>query len=180
MSRLSRQTRLANASQLLQALENEQEDLRVLVYRKANGNSDVAEEAISRTNHTAAQRAANIADGNAELVLDPRAWLYRITINNVTATFGDRSRERSHAGALGEMDVPDRRTDATTLVETNEAARDIVASLSQEELKLLELRLTQQLSWNEIGDILGRSPVNVRQMYSRLIRRLRDQFGDAE
>lgn len=118
---------------------------------------------------------------------DPRrgtldAWLWRIVVNVAR----DAGRAATRADALWERLVSrEPRTGSAEAAETEALRRlsdaDLLAQvrrLSRREQTLIALRFGAQLTFEEIGELLGSRPAALRQAVHRSLRRLRAQMED--
>lgn len=83
-----------------------------------------------------------------------------------------REYEKFIAPLLSESYLPDHN------LEDREAAARILASLSEEERKLLTLRAMDKKGWEQIGQKIGLSAEAARKYFDRICDRLRHDFPD--
>jgi RNA polymerase sigma-70 factor (ECF subfamily) len=108
-----------------------------------------------------------------------RSWLYRIAVNLALNHLRDRARftdeaaaaERPGEGAL----VVERLMDA----ERAHLLRRAVAELPPKQRLTLELRVYEDLSFREIGQVLGSSEGAAKVNYHYAVKRLKERLGDA-
>lgn len=109
-----------------------------------------------------------------------RSWLFRIATN----TFLDECRRRSrlttfrpeHEARLRSPEHdPDERLDAQDLLRDVQAA---IQLLPRKQRIALVLRKQSELSYDEIGETLGITPIAARANVYQALRKLREQFGD--
>jgi RNA polymerase sigma-70 factor (ECF subfamily) len=87
-------------------------------------------------------------------------------VGRTVATGADRFPEVASRGLL-----PDDEVELRDLLES------MLRRLSPEELRLLELREQEQLSWKEICEMLGVSAEALRKQLSRALQRIREELG---
>jgi RNA polymerase sigma-70 factor (ECF subfamily) len=104
--------------------------------------------------------------------LHPRAWLFTIVLNACRRLLKTRAQT---ATAVGTRDpqAPAPDPDAKTGAEIMRA----VASLSAEQREVFTLRELQGLSYSELSETLGVSPVAAESRLSRARRRLREELA---
>jgi RNA polymerase sigma-70 factor (ECF subfamily) len=102
------------------------------------------------------------------------AWLFRIAQSKINDYFR-RSRREVGLDLVAEM----QREDALgTLIRAEELSRirSLISQLSEEEQELIRLRYVADLSFAEIGDLLGRREDAVKKSVYRLLARLKGQL----
>ncbi len=106
------------------------------------------------------------------------AWIYRIARNAVI----DHYRTNHPAENIENGRDLSSSTDIERDAEANvalEKVQDALRLLKPEQREIVTMRLWDGLSHKEIADILGMTESNVKQVFSRTIRKLREDFGDA-
>lgn len=104
------------------------------------------------------------------------AWLFRIA-RNKTNDFYRRRKPQVSLDQVGERLRED--WDPFAQLELNEALErlsTLVSELDPEHLELLRLRFAADLSYAEIGRLVGRSEDAIKMAIHRLLRRLQDQW----
>ena len=101
------------------------------------------------------------------------SWLYKIAQNTVL----DHYRTRHIAQDIDDIyDISDD-TDIVTeidMIEHSKVVKTYLQKLAPQERDLIIMRVWQELSYKEIGDMLGKSEASLKMMYSRSIKKLRD------
>jgi RNA polymerase sigma factor (sigma-70 family) len=116
-----------------------------------------------------------------------RPWVFTIAINRVR----DYWRSRAHRDSLGEASLDEdegREVEAAgdspeeplLRLEDAAAVRAAVDRLSPGMRETVYLRVFEELSFAEIGELLGRNEVAVRKRYSRALEELRLALGARE
>ena len=110
--------------------------------------------------------------GRYDAHLPFRPWLFTICRNVLLDHLRAyaRMREQPVAYVLENAEPQKPASSLSTALSLDE-------HLSAKDRKLLALRVGGDLTYQEIARRLGTSPANVRQVFSRLIRRLRTVFG---
>lgn len=109
------------------------------------------------------------------------AWLFQIAHNAVVNHL--RSRRTHLSIEEAELDlVADNPAPLENMMrdETQQALRDLVATLSDEQQNLLALKMVAGLSAAEIGQVIGKNAGAVRVELHRIISRLRAQYDELE
>lgn len=118
-------------------------------------------------------------------------WLYTIAKNTCFNHIRDRKKRESiedfsldqpnfACKTANENTIPDRASDISRIVETRELQREVERVLSQltpEQRLLLTLRDYEQLSYEEIGEIMELSNVNVKSKIHRARLAFKAKFG---
>lgn len=115
-------------------------------------------------------------------------WLTRIAIN--LGRDHRKSQMRRNLREAGSIDehtdrvsvLADRRPDPErTLLawERKERAKTALGELSPEQIQILNMRIKEELSFDEIAEILGMNSATVRSRYSRAIAQVRAQLAAA-
>jgi len=113
------------------------------------------------------------------------AWLTRIVVNQLQNQRRGRGQdegrlESSWAGALAhEQADPITPSQAMVRAESRERLRQGFEQLAEDEQMLLGLRLGQELTWAQIGELMECSRVLASQRFGQAIERLR-RFTDPE
>jgi RNA polymerase sigma-70 factor (ECF subfamily) len=118
-----------------------------------------------------------------------RAWLRRLLLNNV-ADFGRRYRATTKRDAALELSLDDSGGPVRDLAaadttasghaiarEESEALHAALARLPEDYRRVILLRYQEQLSFEEIGSQLGRTPNAARMLWLRAVDRLRQEIG---
>ena len=105
------------------------------------------------------------------------AWLFRIAHNAVANHYRDRrvhvSLEHSEMDVADENAAPGERMEQA---EQQQAMRDLMTGLPDDQRELLALKLAGELTAEEIGAVLGKKAGAVRVELHRIIKRLRAQY----
>ncbi len=104
------------------------------------------------------------------------SWLYQLTTN---AAIDFLRREKRHKGAVPmdeELDIasPDTPHRAAEEAEVAQALQQALMSLSEEHRQIFLLRQMRQLSYEEIGRVLGLESGTVKSRLSRAKKQLRE------
>ncbi len=105
------------------------------------------------------------------------AWLYRIAYNTFIDHIKTKNVETLSEGSLAnvvDLDVVD-------LFEKKEQTSQIIAyldTLGSEKKDIFLLRIWDQMSYQEISDILGKTPESCRQEFSRTLKKVIEKFND--
>ena len=114
-----------------------------------------------------------------------RAWLWRITRNEVINWFRHRARQANAAGgtaawkqladvAASLPDAPDEHTDAAQLSALHQRALDLVRDeFEQRTWNIFQRAVMDNVSTKEVAEEFEITPNAVRQVRSRVLRRLR-------
>jgi RNA polymerase sigma-70 factor (ECF subfamily) len=118
-----------------------------------------------------------------------RAWLRRLLLNNVT-DFGRRYRVTTKRDAGREVPLDDSGGPARDLAaadtppsgramaqEQSEALAAALTRLPEDYRQVILLRYQEQLSFEEIGSQLGRTPEAARMLWVRAVERLKQEMG---
>jgi RNA polymerase sigma-70 factor (ECF subfamily) len=152
--------------------------------RAKGGASDIVQETFLE-----AQHAFQNFQGKSDEEL--RAWLRRILLNNL----GDFTRRYRHtdmravarevglngegsSAPLGANLAAETSTPSAHALEQEEAEllEQAVDRLSEDYRQVILLRYRQELSFEEIGERMNRSPAAVRKLWARAMVRLREEF----
>ncbi|GAB4110296.1 MAG: hypothetical protein OHK0050_04770 [Roseiflexaceae bacterium] len=93
------------------------------------------------------------------------AWLYRIAHSRIIDLIR-RRRVRKHV-ALGDYDMPDQRPSLLHSFAEHEALQQSLATLTNEQRQIIELRFWADLSYAEISARTGRSPQAIKALQHR-------------
>jgi RNA polymerase sigma-70 factor (ECF subfamily) len=106
------------------------------------------------------------------------AWMYRIARNTVIDHYrtSHPAEDIENGWALSSSTDIERDAEANVALEK---VQDALRLLKPEQREVVIMRLWDGLSHKEIADILGMTESNVKQVFSRTIRKLREDFGDA-
>lgn len=134
------------------------------------GDTEQAEEAVSETMARAVGAVARFVPGTS-----PRAWFFGIARNVMREHWRGVSRDR----ALEER-VTGRSVDTTSrplqeALDADERSRLVLAfeQLSDDDQETLELRIIEEMTAQEVGEVQDRSASAVRTAQARAVRRLR-------
>jgi RNA polymerase sigma-70 factor, ECF subfamily len=123
-----------------------------------------------------------------------RAWLRQVLLNNVGAftrrfvATGKRAVGREVAlqadgssVAVGDMLAGSTASPSGLAIEQEQAAalRHALGRLPDEYLQVVVLRFEEKRSFEEIGQLTGRSPAAARKVWSRAMERLRQEWENA-
>lgn len=108
-----------------------------------------------------------------------KRWLFRIcrnlAINRMHKRKVDETPiEKQPEGNLGAREPQKEWLEAMSV---SENTRRLLASLTPELQEIMLLRLVEDLSYREIADLTGHTEVNLRQMISRGLTRLRKEWS---
>ncbi len=106
-----------------------------------------------------------------ESVITPRAWLFGVARNVLARHYRDR--EILHEAVTSELEAPAEREDARLPV-----MREAILRLPEEMRETLELRLSQELSYEEIAAVLEIPLGTVRSRLHAAVRRLREALTE--
>lgn len=132
------------------------------------GSAAEAEELTSQTFLAALEGLPRYREGNFS------AWLFGIARRKAADYFRRRPEQPLEEEALlaGEPGP----LEALLQDERSHRLVSLVSQLNEEERELLRLRYTADLSYPQIGQVLGRSPEAVKKQVHRLLRRLKAQM----
>jgi RNA polymerase sigma-70 factor (ECF subfamily) len=152
--------------------------------RSKGGSSDLVQETFLEAQRDFAQFQGQTAD-------EWRAWLRRLLLNNVK-DFERRYRATKKRNAVREVSLDDsdgpgrdlaaatpRASGPAIAQEEAEAFRSALQRLSPDYRQVILLRYQDQLSFEEIGNRLGRSPNAARMLWLRAVDRLKQEMGMA-
>src|SRR5512133_2215005 len=105
------------------------------------------------------------------------AWIYRIARNAVIDHYRTKHPTENIDDGWGLMSSTNIERDAQVNASL-EAVQQALAVLGKDQREVVVMRLWDGLSHREIAAILGMTESNAKQIFSRTIRRLRDEFGD--
>lgn len=104
------------------------------------------------------------------------AWLYRIAYNEVMQFFR-KSKKQEQLVVTDELMYKLKDPDDEIEVEVLKGKfQKIFERLKCEEVRLIELRFYEDLSYKEIGKVLGLNETNARVKIHRLLEKIRIQF----
>ena len=113
-----------------------------------------------------------------------RPWVFTVAINRVRDFWRSRAhRDSQREASIDEEDARELDGDVESpeepLLRAEDAAavRDAVEKLPDGMRETVHLRIFEELSFAEIGELLGRNEVAVRKRYSRALEELRRQLG---
>ncbi|MCW1891959.1 MAG: sigma-70 family RNA polymerase sigma factor [Candidatus Uhrbacteria bacterium] len=105
------------------------------------------------------------------------AWIYRIARNAVIDHYRTNRTSEEIEDGWTVVSSTDVERDAETAV-AFEKVQEALKLLKPEQREIVVMRLWDGLSHQEIAAILGMTESNVKQVFSRTIRRLREEFGE--
>ncbi len=106
-----------------------------------------------------------------------QAWLFRIARNAVIDYYRTQKQHLSVDDAWGVSAAEDIERDAANK-EMLEQVREYMQELPAEQRDVIMLRLWEELSYEEIARITGKSEAACRMAFSRALRTLRNKKGD--
>ncbi len=138
---------------------------------------DLAQRAFLRA-FEAARRSIRFRPGQPVPV---RAWLLRVAVNLGKNQVRDARRwRRAPVRAVDEeLDVPAVGSDALEREERTRAVRAAVLALSRRQREVLTLRVDAELSFREIGEVLGIAENNAKVHFHYAAKRLRELVAGA-
>lgn len=104
-------------------------------------------------------------------------WLFVIAKSSLIDHFRKLGRSLEIAEEVQVEDIPMSQPDTSPTLSSVEETEAILGKLPSEQKKVLEMRIFDELPYDEIARKLGRSEVSIRQIYSRSIRKLRTLFA---
>ena len=115
-------------------------------------------------------------DGRASF----RTWLYRIATNKTIDYYRSRATERKHVVIMDEFDIPDeneftRRVEMKALLAR---VQRYVGSLETGMQQIFRLKFFGEHTFGQIAAMLGMSESAVKSRYYRLLKSLKEEFGD--
>ncbi len=136
-------------------------------------NKEIAEDLTSQTFFKALNSMSSVDPSKSFL-----SWLYKIAQYIVIDHYRKSSRENNSRQIMDdEWDAPDTSIDIVGDLDT---ARDIermkkyLKKLSSEERDIIIMRIWQDLSYQEIALIVGKTESSCKMMYSRSLKKMRD------
>ncbi len=145
--------------------------------RSADDARDLAQRAFLRA-FQAARRSRWLGHAGA---VPFRAWLLRIAVNLGRNHLRDALRwRRAPAVAAERLPVAPVGTAALERAERERALREAVVALPRRQREVLTLRIDAELSFREIGEVLGITELNARVHFHHAARRLRDVVAGEE
>lgn len=106
------------------------------------------------------------------------AWMYRIARNAVIDHYRTSHPAEGIEDGWALPSSTNIERDAEAVIAL-EKVQDALRLLKPEQREIVTMRVWDGLSHKEIADILGMTESNVKQAFSRTIRKLREDFGDA-
>lgn len=106
------------------------------------------------------------------------AWLYRIARNTVIDHYRTRkpTEDIEDGWSFSSSTDIERDVEADVALEKVQAA---LQTLKPEQREVVIMRLWDGLSHQEIAEILGMTESNAKQIFSRTVRKLREDFGQS-
>jgi RNA polymerase sigma-70 factor (ECF subfamily) len=133
---------------------------------------DVAEDLAQRTFIQALQRIGDLRGSF-------RPWVLRIVVNLA------KNHVRDHAKLVPAEEAPEPATAAEAPDERIDAGREAavmraaLATLSERQREVVQLRVDGQLSFAEIAEAIGITENNAKVTFHHAVRRLRERIGGA-
>lgn len=151
-----------------------QQQIFTYIYRMVKNHQD-AEDLTQDTFIKAYKKLCSLKDRSAF-----KSWLYQIAYRTTANHFKKQS-----VRSLLLFNDPESVNEISYEVdycsgEYSEKVTNIFASLSYKEHALLTLRAIEEMSYSEISQVMGKSPVVLRKRYERLISRLKKEFPSQE
>jgi len=109
-----------------------------------------------------------------------RNWLYRIATNKTIDYYRGRSAERKHVLSMDGMDIPDE-TEFTSRIERKALlarVQSYVGSLEMSLQQIFRLKFFGEYTFGQIAAMLGLPESTVKSRYYRMLKTLREEFGD--
>ena len=104
------------------------------------------------------------------------AWLFTIARNKIV----DRYRQQKHTISLNSLDntSADENDPLSYVMEAETSAKlsQIISNLDAEQQELLQLRFAGELTYAQIGAVLGKTEAAVKMAVHRLLDRLQDEM----
>jgi RNA polymerase sigma-70 factor (ECF subfamily) len=109
-----------------------------------------------------------------------RTWLYKIATNKIIDYHRSRSKVQNKVLNLDDVDIPDEMDFARQL--DNEAlAKSIqahVGTFDTDTQRIFRLKIFGEYAFREIADMTGTPEATVKTKYYRMLKNLREEFGD--
>jgi RNA polymerase sigma-70 factor (ECF subfamily) len=109
-----------------------------------------------------------------------RTWLYKIATNKIIDHHRSRSKLQNKILNLDDVEIPDERDFARRL-ENEELAESIqahVGTFDTDTQRIFRLKIFGEYAFREIADMTGTPEATVKTKYYRMIKNLREEFGD--
>ena len=135
--------------------------------RRRLGDDDSAQDLLQETFVMAIRRAEQLARAAS-----PRAWLFAVARNLCRSAV---RRRRPLTGLPSQLAGEAERADPRV-----ERMREAIAALPRRQREALELRLREDLTYEEIASVLGIPVGTVRSRLHHAVRRLRSRMADLE
>jgi len=103
------------------------------------------------------------------------SWLYQIARNNIIDHYRSKKEEYNLAEFWGIASKDDTQKDLTKK-ETLAEVKEYLTKLTQEQKDIIVMRVWDDLSYQEIAQIIGKSEANCRMIFSRVIKQMRQDF----
>lgn len=136
---------------------------------------DVVQEAFIR--YYRAQSLTTVATpeagGQAITIRNPKAWLYRTTLNLAT----DHLRRRPPIRAVPLSAAASEAAESDELYEEYLRLEQLLAPLPEEQAEVVRLHFTDDLSMAEIAEVLGLSRDTVKSRYRYAMEKLRKMLA---
>ena len=101
-------------------------------------------------------------------------WLLRIARNVWIDRFRKLQRQKNHTEESDLDELFESRSPEVIALD-NAAVYDVYSTLKPRETVIIDLRVFQQLSFSEIAEIIGSKESNVRLIFHRTMKKLRNQ-----
>lgn len=98
-----------------------------------------------------------------------RGWIYTIARNSAT----DLARKKKREGVTSELAEGDWMGENSTMVEV----MDLIKRLPQEYAEIILLRVVADLAVNDVAEIVGKTPGNVRVLTHRGLKQLNEMLA---
>jgi len=140
------------------------------VFKRLGGKEDVAGDITQQTFIKAMANIHKYEDRG----LPFSSWLYRIAQNEVSMFF--RQQKKNYSVPIDENRVNDLAAEANIgrhmSTEEQEMLIEILNSLNEEQLELIELRFFQELNFKEISEIYNITEANAKMRTYRILERI--------
>ena len=158
-----------------QLVRRHQRTVLAVVRRYANGDGDEARDLAQRAFLRAFEAARRSSWLRGRGPLPFRAWLLRIAVNLGKNHLRDARRwRRAPVEAADEVPVPAVGSSAMERAERERAVRGAVLHLPRRQREVLTLRIDAELSFREVGEVLGITENNAKVHFHHAAKRLRE------
>lgn len=104
-------------------------------------------------------------------------WMFGITRHRMLAHW-KKAMAHVDLDEIQEVIADERAADLSKIADVQLRWRKIMDAIPTELHPLITLRFSDGLSYEEIAEATGKSPAATRQLFSRLFRKLRDEFPE--